>query len=886
MMKRNIKKSAMAILALSILAPGGMAAGAGEPNPYAGRQERTEVFAFARKPAVSKKGSGYVITFASKAACDATVTVVNKDGKAVRHLASGVLGKNAPWPFKQNSLEQSLEWDGKDDDGKPVPAGCSVRVGLGLNPKLDRFLGWSPDAIPLKAFCGFAPGPNGQLFVLTGGHETSGMPVSSPHVYVLDRRCRYQRTILPPPATVTGDKAQFLQWAKTADGKDVPRRRMSYIMNTFTKGNEWSNVDPHGPVVTPDGRFLFLSTPRGRKSGTRWLGMLDIRDGRSPKGSVIDLQCEGKIENGPVSLAVSPDGKWLYLSGADKAHQKRFSHAVCRMSLEKPGAVEVFAGNPKTAGSDNKHFNLPAAVACDKDGNLFVADYGNNRIQVFRGDGSHLKTIPVKGPKYLAVHHKTGAIYVKSVEKNNYRLLKLGGLSDPTVKASVKAAKTMVVDVSHDPVIVWYGHTAWKQASRIKQMEERGDTFVKTSNQLGPAKGWERWRAWTHHASLAANRQRDELMMKLSESIRVDGKTGKVVEKVKGRFNRVCAGPDGRYWMQNKVLKQPKMDIYCHDPAGSSGASKIFAAWHNAQGRNFADYMGVAPNGDLYIPFGFRREHKEELLKAGFKVPPDKGKRNVFTRGASRASLLYVLSPEGKLKTMNALPGLGLSNGIRIGRRGEVYVSMACQPLGMKSPEGMAEGTKWDGKIWGTLVKFDSRYGKFPVGRVSGSWDEAKPGKVTHYYSRNGEVSFENMAWDYPGVSPQPLGGGAAGCTCWRSAFDLDKFDRSFVPSSHTCTVTVLDSNGNIILKIGAYGNADSRGKDSAVIDPENGEFRPRREGDPKDLVSPLAKPEIAFLEPSEIAVTDEALYVVDRGNERIVRVELKSHVEETLALP
>ena len=38
-------------------------------------------------------------------------------------------------------------------------------------------------------------------------------------------------------------------------------------------------------------------------------------------------------------------------------------------------------------------------------------------------------------------------------------------------------------------------------------------------------------------------------------------------------------------------------------------------------------------------------------------------------------------------------------------------------------------------------------------------------------------------------------------------------------------------------------------------------------------MVSPLATPEIAFLEPSITAVTDEALYVVDRGNERIVRV-------------
>ena len=42
---------------------------------------------------------------------DATVSIVDKNGKIVRHMASGVLGKNAPWPYQQDSLSQKLEWD-------------------------------------------------------------------------------------------------------------------------------------------------------------------------------------------------------------------------------------------------------------------------------------------------------------------------------------------------------------------------------------------------------------------------------------------------------------------------------------------------------------------------------------------------------------------------------------------------------------------------------------------------------------------------------------------------------------------------------------------------------------------------------------------------------
>jgi len=79
------------------------------PNPYTGRQEREQVFQFARRPTVAKQGERYLIRFASKAACDATVAIVDDDGKVLRHLTSGVFGENAPWPFKQGSLSQKLE---------------------------------------------------------------------------------------------------------------------------------------------------------------------------------------------------------------------------------------------------------------------------------------------------------------------------------------------------------------------------------------------------------------------------------------------------------------------------------------------------------------------------------------------------------------------------------------------------------------------------------------------------------------------------------------------------------------------------------------------------------------------------------------------------------
>ena len=96
---------------------------------------------FAQAPRVEKEGDGYVITFAVRSECDVTVWVAAaKTEQIVRHLAVGRLGPNAPEPFQKGTLKQRLVWDGRDDRGRPVPAGCTVGVGLGLTAGFGRML--------------------------------------------------------------------------------------------------------------------------------------------------------------------------------------------------------------------------------------------------------------------------------------------------------------------------------------------------------------------------------------------------------------------------------------------------------------------------------------------------------------------------------------------------------------------------------------------------------------------------------------------------------------------------------------------------------------------------------------------------------------------------
>ncbi|MCX7805810.1 MAG: sigma-70 family RNA polymerase sigma factor, partial [Planctomycetota bacterium] len=245
-------------------APAGSNAGKPPPsNPVTGREMREEVFEFTQKPKAEKQGDKWVITFTSKGKCDATVAIVDKDGKIVRHLASGVLGPNAPWPFQQNSLSQKIEWDGKDDFGKPAPAGCKVKVGLGLKTTLDKFFFDNPLLIGYTrddtVWRGVACAREGNVFLTAAGGRC----------ILLDREGRYVRTVWPPPATtMSPEKFPAIRFARRTDGKMVPVYSSWGLISLKSD----SMYSPYGfvwypPVITPDGKELlvcstYLRAPR------------------------------------------------------------------------------------------------------------------------------------------------------------------------------------------------------------------------------------------------------------------------------------------------------------------------------------------------------------------------------------------------------------------------------------------------------------------------------------------------------------------------------------------------------------------------------------------------------------------------------------------------
>jgi hypothetical protein len=76
----------------------------------------------------------------------------------------------------------------------------------------------------------------------------------------------------------------------------------------------------------------------------------------------------------------------------------------------------------------------------------------------------------------------------------------------------------------------------------------------------------------------------------------------------------------------------------------------------------------------------------------------------------------------------------------------------------------------------------------------------------------------EGAYWMYPGATPTSRGG----CTCPSSRPHLDWFKRSYVPEGYRHSIGILDTNGNLIMHMGSYGNHD----DALAMKPDTEDVR------------------------------------------------------------
>jgi len=134
-----------------------------------------------------------------------------------------------------------------------------------------------------------------------------------------------------------------------------------------------------------------------------------------------------------------------------------------------------------------------------------------------------------------------------------------------------------------------------------------------------------------------------------------------------------------------------------------------------------------------------------------------------------------------------------------------------------------------------------------------------------------GPAWFQDAEWLYGGVGYGGKNPGN-GCACWNARFTLDEFARSFAPEVDRYHVAVLDKAGNLILRIGQYGNVD----DGKPLVARGGPAKPRS----------IGGDEVALYHAPYLATdTDHRLFIADPGNSRILSVGLGYYATEKVAL-
>jgi DNA-binding beta-propeller fold protein YncE len=230
-----------------------------------------------------------------------------------------------------------------------------------------------PDRMYMGEAAGVATNSKGHVFVYTrtgDAYATSGTSRTFSHggsrLFEFDQNGRYVREI----------------------GQDSYGFLVAQSVRVDPEDNIWI-VDKSSSLVVkfaPDGRVLM---PMGRKPEAIFVGVRGARGGGAGRGPAAGRGREGAppaplpgsgapgdLFNGPTDVAWDAQGNIFIADGFGNARIAKF---------DKDGRYIKSWGS---RGSEPGQFNNPRSLAVDAQGNLYVADKGNNRIQVFDGEGT------------------------------------------------------------------------------------------------------------------------------------------------------------------------------------------------------------------------------------------------------------------------------------------------------------------------------------------------------------------------------------------------------------------------------------------------------------------------------------------------------------------
>ena len=884
--------------------------------------KREPVFEFAQKPGVTQDGDKATITFETKGLCDVTVVVEDKKGIIIRHLASGVLGPNAPEPFKPNSKKQSIVWDGKNDFGRYVDdkAAHRIRVSLGLKPQFEKSLFWHPkkrNGVGRNPM--IVPQPEG-VYV----YEGDGVE----QIRLFDHNGNYIRTVYPFPASVI-ENVKGLKWRTLPDGYKAPEK-IGYWNSTFLLGGlARTDVGPgdsarafavnKGTIAVGAERLTRLRAD-GKPASWEIYGP-DIRAVPARWGKERVFQ--------PKSAAFSPDNKWLYFTGyyentdnriyGNYVAQIQWNHGVYRMKWAENTPAELWLGK-RTHGSDAASFHMPASLCVDAEGRIYVADNRNDRIQVFDPDGKLISSIKINAPAVIQIHHKTQELYVFSwammgryhKPKHAKPMLRiLGPVKNPSVHAEMafpypkvpwkekgdEAPYRFALDSWTDPPTIWMCpvgnnrrtdgllrniHIYTVEKSQFKLRQQWQKEVLNTVKRWNTAiMGRQRLYVDPTNGTLYVGEGDSGVNKAFTRVVRInpDSEEVSIIELPMSAEDMVIDSRRHCYLRTTEVIGRFDLRNWREVPFDYGEERRTKFSW---------DCKGATLIGALYLPSqkpvywhqqGFDVNFNGNLAvfcvnKKG-KWRKRDGRRDVgFVAKSYSPKIfpgryiygeLHVYDKYGKAVRQDLVQGIPDGHGTCIDQNGDLY-------LLVRGPRVYGDNKVFGG-FGGTLAKFKaSKGGRFlSSNRTAISLsDQNRPKRPPDLkMAYQGAVWIEDAEWLYSGVGfcrPGP-------CQCWNCRFALDYLGRSFVPESYRSQFAVLDTNGNLITRIGRYGNVD----DGKPTNPAKLE--------PPDQRS-IGGDEVALMYANYAAVhTDKRLFIADTGNMRILSVKLNYHTSRSTSL-
>ncbi|MHC4716886.1 MAG: hypothetical protein ACYS5V_07950 [Planctomycetota bacterium] len=840
-----------------------------------------EPIRFTAAPAASQADGAVTITFAVSGPTDVEVAIV-RDGKVVRHLAAGVLGgaKAPPAPLAAG-LKQSLTWDGRDDLGKPVgggPAGCSVRVRAGSGVRFDGFIGGDP--YTFGRIVGIACDEDGNVYLL-GFHGR----INQNHLVlrVFDPSGKYLREVMPFPADLEPDAVKDLARWDEQRKAFLPRNLKSLNPDFYGTGRQSPlllvSASKADGVVLTDGTRLYRLTPRGAVAGDAFVTRVMWPRKLIPWGSIPN---SGR---GPIHVAISSDGRTVYLSGPYSS-KTRYGHVynpvlppgrVYRLRLGEPGTMAEFVtipvdhaegvGGAWTKGMGYAEFirGPVQGVTVDGEGRLYLCDRQRGRVSMYDPTGKELAHVRVPYADQVKVHPRTGAVYVLQRDRLAYRkwhakLLKFDRLApDAAPVASFQfgpqtAHPQMALAAMKDRTLVWVAGTK----EQLTALADGGGEFHPVKTHFAPARGipydW---------ARLAADYARDEIYVSDGGNgmWRYDGKTGRGARLTKdGRpflVNDLSVGYDGLLYMRVSGTWDGSSARYSGPlwrldrnlepaPYAESGTHVLSRYIYSRYGVGYAERgIGVGPAGQVYLSFMYRWA---KYLVGGFGPDGRPIKGRYMAGQVQEGNFKAGQNPALNTAVIGPVPDA--NGGLRVDLAGNIYVGMRLRPRGLSVPDPFAKDKGYK-HATGCVFKFPPA-----GGRVLPAGSKDKPAAGAMAMSR-GEM-VEGAVAVYPELGPFSHSGfgGNTCCVCRVPRFDLDPYGRLAIPNAMDNSVRIVDNAGNLICRFGRYGNFDS-GRTVPV-------------------------PDIPLAWPTGAGFTGDHIYVLDTHHRRVVRLT-RTHEARTL---